>query len=198
MTTTTARVLKAADLTGLQEAETHRLQREQARHDERAEELAAARAEGVVTGLAMARAEGAAAVERLAAAMEQLAEHARAQHTAHVDAASRAVLANAIDLAEWILRHELSSDTRSLLDRLALAAQALLPHPQARVHVSPEDQHLVQAWADKQGIVVEVDAALAQGDARFDSGSGSVEVTVGAALRVAAQALGVDPAQAPS
>jgi flagellar biosynthesis/type III secretory pathway protein FliH len=198
VTATTARVLKAADLTGLQEAEAFRVQREQARQDERAEELAAARAEGVVSGLAMARAEGAAAVERLAAAMEQLAQHARTQHTALVDTTSRAVLANAIDLAEWILRHELSSDTKSLLERLAMAAHALLPNPQSRILVSAADHHLVQPWADKQGIAVEVDSSLAQGDARFDSGSGSVDVTVGAALRVAAQALGVDPAQAPS
>jgi len=193
----TARVLKAAELTGLQEAEAFRRRVEQARHDERAEELAAARAEGVVHGLAMARAEGAAAVERLATAMEQLAQQSRAQHTAHVDAASRAVLANAIDLAEWILRHELSAGTKSLLDRLAMAAHALLPHPQSRILVSHEDHHVVQPWAEKQGIAVEVDSTLAQGDARFDSGSGSVEVTVGAALRVAAQALGVDPVQAP-
>ena len=198
MTTATARVLKAAELTQLQEAEAVRVRTEQVRHDERAEELAAARAEGVVHGLAMARAEGAEAVTRIAAALEALAQQSRQQHAAHVDEASRAVLANAIDIAEWILRHELSHDTRSVLDRLALAAHALLPHPDSVVVVSPEDQHLVQPWADKQGIALEVDAELCQGDARFESGSGSVDVSVGAALRVAAQALGVDPAQAPS
>jgi hypothetical protein len=40
-----------------------------------------------------------------------------------------------------------------------------------------------------------VDAALAPGDARYDNGTGTVEVTVAAALRIAAEALGIDPAR---
>lgn len=197
MTATTFRVLRAADVTGLQQEAATRASREQAQHDERAEELRAARAEGVVAGLAMARQEGADAVPRLAAALEELARTSRAQHERCVDETSRAILANAIDLAEWVLRHELSSSSTSLLDRLAHAATMLLPGPSVRVSVHPDDLHLVAPWAAQQGAALEGDATLERGDARFDNGNGTVDVSVGAALRVAAQALGVDPAQGP-
>ena len=72
---------------------------------------------------------------------------------------------------------------------------ALLPSPRARCVVSSYDESAVRAWSGARDLDVVVDPALAPGDAHFDNGTGSVEVTVAAALRIAAEALGVDPAR---
>lgn len=162
---------------------------------ERQDAIAAAYAAGLDDGRAQAEAASAAAGPRIAQALEQLAQAARAQQSAAVDESSRAVLASAIDLAEWILRHELSASSRSVLLRLGEAATALLPAPNPRAIVSSHDEVAVRAWAEGRGVDVVVDPHLAAGDAYFDNGTGSVEVTVSAALRIAAEALGVDPAR---
>ncbi|MGB8650630.1 MAG: FliH/SctL family protein, partial [Mycobacteriales bacterium] len=132
---------------------------------------------------------------RIAAALEALALTAAAQQAAAVDVSSRAVLASAIDIAEWVLRHELAADSRSVLARLGDAAQALLPSPTARAIVSVHDEDAVRRWADGRGIEVVADPHLPAGDAHFENGTGSVDVTVAAALRIAAESLGVDPAR---
>ncbi len=187
--------LKAQDVTavraGAQRASATVLAAEQERQDA----IAAAYAAGLDDGRAAAHAEGAAAAPRIAAALEQLAAAATVQQRDAVDASSRAVLATAIDIAEWILRHELANSSRSVLTRLGEAATALLPGPRARAVVSSHDEAAVRAWADGRDLDVVVDPHLAAGDARFDNGTGSVEVTVAAALRIAAEALGVDPAR---
>ena len=162
---------------------------------ERQDAIAAAYAAGLDDGRDQAHAAGAAATPRLAAALEQLLLVARETHSEAVDRTSRAVLASAVDIAEWILRHELPTDTRSILSRLSEAAAALLPSPRARVVVSPTDAEQVQAWARTRDLEVVVDPALPAGDALFHSGDGTVEVTVAAALRIAAEALGIDPAR---
>lgn len=162
---------------------------------ERQDLIAAAYAAGMDAGREAALAASAAAGPRIAEALEQLAVAAHQQQVEAVDTTSRAVLASAIDIAEWILRHELPADSRSLLARLGEAAGALLPSPTARVAVGPADEPAVREWATLRDVEVVVDHALAPGDARYDNGTGSVEVTVAAALRIAAEALGIDPAR---
>lgn len=162
---------------------------------DRQDAIAAAYAAGLDAGRASALAESAAAAPRIAEALEQLAQASRLHQTEAVDTTSRAVLASAIDIAEWILRHELPNDSRSLIARLGEAASALLPAPTARVVVGPADEPAVREWAQLRGVDLVVDPALAPGDARYDNGTGTVEVTVAAALRIAAEALGVDPAR---
>lgn len=189
--------LKAGEVRGVRDQAAARLTAALAEEQQRQDAVAAAYAAGLDDGRAAAVAEGADAGPRIAAALEQLARTAAAQQSAAVDAASRAVLATAMDIAEWVLRHELAADTRSLLSRLSEAASALLPSATARATVSPADEPAVRAWAASRDLEVVVDPALAPGDARFDNGTGSVEVTVAAALRIAAEALGVDPARGP-
>lgn len=162
---------------------------------ERQDAIAAAYAAGMDAGRDAALAASAAAGPRIAEALEQLADASRHHQIDAVDTTSRAVLASAIDIAEWILRHELPNDSRSLLARLGEAAHALLPSPTARVVISPSDEPAVREWAALRDVQLVVDPALAPGDARYDNGTGSVEVTVGAALRIAAEALGIDPAR---
>jgi flagellar assembly protein FliH len=162
---------------------------------ERQDAIAAAYAAGMDAGRDAALAASAAAGPRIAEALEQLAASARQHQVEAVDTTSRAVLASAIDIAEWILRHELPTDSRSLLARLGEAASALLPSPTARVVVGPADEPAVREWASMRDVELVVDPALAPGDARYDNGTGSVEVTVAAALRIAAEALGIDPAR---
>jgi hypothetical protein len=53
----------------------------------------------------------------------------------------------------------------------------------------------VRGWAARHDVDVVVDASLEPGDATYDNGAGSAEVTVAAALRIAAEALGVDPSR---
>ena len=162
---------------------------------ERQDAIAAAFAAGMDAGRDADLAASAAAAPRIADALEQLALAARQHQVDAVDTTSRAVLASAIDIAEWILRHELPADSRSLLARLGEAATALLPSSTTRVVVGPADEPAVREWAVLRDVELVVDPALAPGDARYDNGTGSVEVTVGAALRIAAEALGIDPAR---
>ena len=197
MTDSALRVLKAGDVTHARQAAAVRATEELAAETARQDALAAAYAAGFDDGRARALAEGAAADQRIAAALEELARHGADQRAAAVDASSRAVLATAMDIAEWVLRHELGAGSRSLLARLDEALHALLPAPTLRATVAPADEDAVRRWAQAHGVELQVDPDLAPGDARFDNGTGSVEVTVAAALRIAAEALGVDPARGP-
>jgi flagellar biosynthesis/type III secretory pathway protein FliH len=157
---------------------------------------AASFSDGYQAGRAAALAEGTGADLRAAAALDALAAAAVRAHAEEVSGTSRAVLAAALDVAEWVLRHELPADSRSLLTRLGEAAGSLLPSPSARVSVSPHDEAAVRPWAARRrGVEVVVDPSLAPGDAAFDTDAGSVEVSVAAALRIAAETLGVDPAR---
>ena len=195
--TTTMRVLKADQVTSRQEETSVQAALEQIRKDERDAELAAARAEGVVQGLAMARQEGAAAAPRIGAALEELVRLAHEEHRAAVEETSRAMLAGAVDIAEWVLRHELSQSGTSVIARLGQAVNALLPAPSTRVRVSPADAEQVHPWARAHGVEVEVDPTVAMGDAYLDNGVGAVDVSVAAALRIVAHTLGIDPAAWP-
>lgn len=162
----------------------------------RQDALASAFAAGFDAGRAAALDEGAGATLRAAAALETLATQAARLHAEEVDVSSRAVLASALDLAEWVLRHELPGSSRSLLTRLGEASQALLPSPTTRIAVARSDAQAVRGWAaGRAGVEVVVDEALAPGDASFDTEAGSVDVSVAAALRIAAETLGVDPAR---
>lgn len=191
------RVLKAGAVLSVKQESAARRAAELAAEEERQAAVAQAYASGFDDGRAAAVREGAEAAPRGAAALERLLHVAAQQRADLVDASSRAVLAAAVDIAEWILRHELSADSRSLVERLTAGAQALMPSTTARVLVSPADEAAVRAWAGRHDVDVVVDPSLAAGDAHFDNGAGRVEVTVSAALRIAAEALGVDPAGGP-
>jgi flagellar biosynthesis/type III secretory pathway protein FliH len=198
MTDTASRFLKAGSVQGVRDDAVARTAAALLDEKQRQDAVAGAYARGLDEGRATALAAGADAGPRIAAALEQLAGTAAQQQTEAVNVTSRAVLASAIDIAEWVLRHELSRDSRSVLARLAEAATALLPSAQAIATVSPADLAAAQEWATNRDIQVLVDAHLAPGDARFDNGTGSVDVTVSAALRIAAEAMGVDPARGPA
>lgn len=166
------------------------------------EALGQAWSDGVAEGREQARAElagaAAAAAERGAAALDRLATISSQQQAAAVSDASRAVLAAALDIAEWVLREELSRDSKALLHRLEDAAGRLLPATGLEVAVSPADTEMVRTWAARRnGTTVHTDADLAPGDARMRTEAGQADVTVAAALRVACELLGVDPARAP-
>jgi flagellar biosynthesis/type III secretory pathway protein FliH len=189
------RVLKAAAVHGVHQRAHDRVVAELAEEQERQGVVAAAYASGYDDGRAAALQEGAGAAPRAAAALEHLAAVATQTRLTTVDATSRAVLAAAIDIAQWVLRHELAQDSRSLLQRLEEAAHALLPSSRSTVTVSPADEEAVRGWAARHDVDVVVDASLEPGDATYDNGAGSAEVTVAAALRIAAEALGVDPSR---
>lgn len=192
-----SRVLKAGQVLSVKHDSASRVAAEIAVEQERQAAVAQAYAAGFDDGRAAAIREGSDAAPRGAVALERLLHVAAQQRTDLVDTSSRAVLAAAVDIAEWILRHELSTDTRSILNRLGAAAHALMPSSTARVAVSPSDETAVRGWAARHDVEVVVDPALTAGDARFDNGAGHVDVTVSAALRIAAEALGVDPARGP-
>jgi len=188
-----ARVLKAGDVVPLARAVDARDQAESNAQREHDEALEASFRAGFAAGRAAAEREGIDAAPRAARALEVLARSATEQHAFAVDANSRAILAAAVDVAEWVLRHELSLPGRSIVERLTLAAQSLIPSAAARVTVSPQDADIIRGWAQRQQVQVIVDESLAPGDARYESGGGSVDVTMAAALRIAAEALGTDP-----
>lgn len=189
------RVMKAAAVHGVHQLAHQRVASELAAEQERQGVVAEAYAKGYDEGKAEAIRDGAGAAPRAAAALEHLVAIATQTRLATVDATSRAVLAAAMDIAQWVLRHELAQDTRSLLQRLDIAANALLPDSRSKVIVSTHDEEAVRGWASHHDVDVAVDSSLQAGDARFDNGAGTAEVTVAAALRIAAEALGVDPAR---
>lgn len=193
------RVLKAASVAAVREQRV-RADRDTAdREREHQAAVMAAYARGVEEGIARAERDGAGGDLRGAEALERLCDAVDAAHLTETARTSRAVLAASLDIAEWILRHELPHDTRSVLARLDEAARALLPSVDVRVRVAPSDEAAVRCWAaDRRGVQVVVDPALAPGDAEYDTDAGSVDVSVAAALRIAAEALGVDPARGPA
>lgn len=196
MTDLAWRVVKASRVVAVQEQQVADDVVELERQQERQAAVASAYAAGYDDGLARAERDGVQAAVRGAEALERLVEAAKQQHADVTAGTSRAVLAAAVDIAEWILRHELPQSTRSLLARLEEAALSLLPSTDVRVRVSPSDAPDAQTWADgRRGVEVVVDHGLAPGDAWYDTDAGSVDVSVAAALRIAAEALGVDPAR---
>jgi flagellar biosynthesis/type III secretory pathway protein FliH len=187
--------LKAVDVQAVRTESAERSTAALVAEQQRQDAIAASYAAGLDAGRAEALSRGADVGPRVAAALEDLARTGALQRTQVVDATSRAVIASAVDIAEWVLRHELSHDSRSILSRLSDAAAALLPSSRTRAFLSPADEPAVRPWCEQRDIEVVVDPHLAAGDARFDNGTGSVDVTVAAALRIAAEALGVDPAR---
>jgi len=166
--------------------------------DELARVAEAARAEGYRTGVEETLAAGAAAAERGAAALEALVETVRAQDDRELAATHATVVAVAVEVAEWVLRRELGDGGRSLLARLELGLTALLPSPTTRIAVAPDDHAVVAEWAagrGRLGTTVLADQRLAPGDAVVTTDAGSAEVTVAAALRAAAETLGLSVAQ---
>ncbi len=195
MTVTMTSFLKAVDVRAVRIEAAERTTAAVLAEQQRQDAIAAAYAAGLDAGRAEALSRGADVGPRVAAALEDLARTGALQRTEVVDATSRAVIASAVDIAEWVLRHELSHDSRSILARLSDAAAALLPSTRTRAFLSVADEPTARPWCEQRDIEVVVDPQLAPGDARFDNGTGSVDVTVAAALRIAAEALGVDPAR---
>jgi flagellar biosynthesis/type III secretory pathway protein FliH len=157
--------------------------------------LQAARAQGRAEGVADTLADGSAAVLRAAAALDQLSARVGAQQQEQVQAASETVLGLGLQVAEWVLRRELSEDGgQALLTRLELGLTALLPSPTTRISVSHADRALVAEWAEGRGRVgteVVADHRLEPGDAVVVTDAGRAEITVAAALRTAAETLGL-------
>lgn len=156
--------------------------------------LELARAEGHAAGLAQARAEGEAAVLRAGTALEQLTATVCATQESENRAGTGVLLETALQVAEWVVRRELTEDGTALLGRLEAGLTALLPSPTTRISVSHADHALVSEWAEGRGrigTVVTADQRLAPGDAVVTTDAGRAEVTVAAALRTAAEALGL-------
>ena len=184
------RVLKAADV--VQQA------RAASEHSAQAAALQArldaARMEGYQAGLVAARQdlEGQAlgAGPRIAAALEQLATESARLQGETAASTNDAVLSAALDIAGWILRADPAAASESLLPRLTAAARTLAPGDRTVVRVSPHDLEAVTAWA-RDGVEVVPDSRLSAGEARLDRGEGSAVLTFSAALRRAADTLGI-------
>ena len=191
------RVLRAGEVVTLDSraiGEAEQREREQAQHD-LDRRLAAAREQGRAEGVAATLADGTAAVLRAAEALDRIEARDAAQQEREVAAVSGATVALAVLVAEWVVRRELAEDAgRSLLGRLETGLTALLPSPTTRLSVSHADHALVAEWAERRGRVgttVVADQRLQPGDAVVVTDAGRAEVTVAAALRAAAVALGV-------
>ena len=158
------------------------------------EVAAAARAEGHRAGVQETLAAGQEAALRAAAAMERLAEEVEGRRQHEVLTTAEAVVTAGLEIAEWVLRRELSDEGRSLLARLEAGLTSLLPSPTTRIAVSHADHAVVAEWAERRGRVgttVVADARLAPGDAVVRTDAGAADLTVAAALRAAGDALGL-------
>ncbi len=193
------RVVKAGSVAGLRDAQAQQRTAELSAEAERQEAIAVAYAAGVEEGVRRSVARGADAAPRGAAALEALLEQVARVHAEEVAATGRTLLSAAVDIAQWVLRHEVSESSRSLLARLQESAGALLPSPGTRVLVAAEDAAPVREWAaTRPTTTVVVDAALSPGDASVETDAGSIDVSIAAALRIAREALDLtDPDPAP-
>lgn len=184
------RVLKAADV--VQQAQVASEQTAQAAAAQA--RLDAARAEGYQAGIAAAHqdleGQALAAGPRIAAALEQLAAESVRLQGETVASTNDAVLSAALDIAGWILRSDPAAASASLLPRLTAAARTLAPGDRTVVRVSPHDLEAVTAWA-RDNVEVIPDSRLAAGEARLDRGEGCAVLTFSAALRRAADTLGI-------
>ena len=194
------KVLKNANVVAVpsrvqQQAEAERkAQVEAERLAELRETAAAARAAGYRDGVEETLAAGQDAALRGAAALERLADAVEGQRQAEVDVTAETVVTAALEIAEWVLRRELSDGGRSLLARLEAGMTALLPSPTTRIAVSRDDHAVISEWAEGRGRIgttVLADARLAPGDAVVITDAGSADLTVAAALRAAGEALGL-------
>ena len=140
-----------------------------------------------------------AAQQRAVEAIDRIVAELNGRHAEVVEVHIRAVAAAAIDVAEWVLRHPLPETTRGLVARLSYAAESLIPSAQATVHVSATDAETVAVWAARHPeLTVTVDAHLTTGNATLETENGRADVSVAAALRVAAEMLGIDPTGYPA
>jgi len=195
------RVLRAASVLTVPTSELDQAEERtrRLRAAELAGQLAQARAQGHAEGVAETLAAGTQATLRAGSALETLTAAVCAQQDREVEATGAAALALGLAVAEWVLRRELSADGTALLRRLEEGLTALLPSPTTRISVSHEDHALVTEWAESRGRVgteVVADSRLVAGDAVVVTDAGRAEVTVGAALRTAAEALGLPEQQA--
>lgn len=190
------RVVKAGSVRSVPSSERVRADVEAAavRLAELEEAAQAAWREGHAAGVAETLAAGHDAVLRAADALDTAVENVTGQREREVSATSAAVLSAALEVAEWVLRRELSADGQALLARLEAGLTALLPSPTTRIAVRPDAYDLVTEWTTgrgRVGTVVVADARLAPGDAVVTTDAGCAEVTVAAALRTAGEALGL-------
>ena len=183
-----SRLLKADDVAA-RNAAIQRQATEQAERD-RQDTIEAAYASGFADGRAAAEQDGASAALRGADALEQLVQESRRLVAETVDATDVALLEAVLELTGWVLRAEPSQASRSLLDRLSSAARTLTPGTRTTVRCSSEDSEAVTGWA-RAGVEVVVDPRLAPGEARLDRNDGSAVLTFSAALRRAAETLGL-------
>ncbi len=194
------RVLKNANVVAVPSAVQRAAEAEQKARVE-AERLAelretakAARAAGYRAGVEETLAAGQDAALRGAAALERLADTVEGRQQAEVDATAETVVRAALEIAEWVLRRELTDGGRTLLARLEAGMTALLPSPTTRIAVSRHDHAVIAEWAEGRGRIgttVLADARLAAGDAVVITDAGSADLTVAAALRAAGEALGL-------
>ena len=156
----------------------------------------AGRAEGYRAGVEETLASGQEAGLRGASALERVLAKVDGMREREVHATAEGVVTAALEIAEWVLRRELSDEGRSLLTRLETGLTSLLPSPSTRIAVSHADHAVVAQWAEARGRVgttVVADARLTPGDAVVVTDAGSADLTVAAALKTAADALGLTP-----
>lgn len=166
-------------------------------HHSRDEELQKALAEAYEEGRRFAE-EGAAgrqaaAAERGAAALEKLLHVAEQSRSAALDLGTRTVATAALDIVEWVLRQDASQRTTGLIARLTETATNLLPAGKWTVVSAPAEAEYIRAWAlDRPDVTVVESVAIAPGDAQVQYGDATADVSVSAALRIAAEVLGVE------
>jgi flagellar biosynthesis/type III secretory pathway protein FliH len=185
-----SRLLKA-DAVAARNATAARWAAEQSERERQAD-IDQAYQRGFNDGRQAAEQEGASASLRGAAALVQLVSESERLSAETVDAADTALLGAVLELTTWVLHAEPSQASHSLLARLSAAARTLTPGPHTVVRCSTADVASVTGWA-RAGVEVVEDPRLAPGEARLDRGEGSAVLTYSAALRRAAEHLGLTP-----
>ncbi len=161
-----------------------------------------ARIEGYKAGFASGRADAGDAVGAETTHLRVLAGALDRARVALTDETAQALLALATEIAQHVLRTELTHDPRSMLPavREALDLADGGAHPQLLLNPGDIDfvrRHLGDDLAVEQWRLTE-DARIEPGGCRVVTANGAVDATLAARWRRAAAALGMEGADAPA
>lgn len=164
---------------------------------ERARIVETARAEGYSAGFSTGRADAAHSVAAEVEHLKRLAEALSRARVELIEESAEALLALAVDIAQQVLRAELSTRPESMLAaaREAIDLAGRGAHPLLMLNPGDVDivrRHLGDELTANHWRIVE-DARIEPGGCRAASADGSIDATLSTRWRSVAATLGVDP-----
>jgi flagellar assembly protein FliH len=157
----------------------------------RAEGLEAGREQGAAAARAELPFAEAETLRTAAGALEEAARSVAALRRGYLAENRRLLVELAVAVAERVLARRIEADPDALLGVVERALAELGDAPELRLKLSERDRQAVEAgralelaaFAERHGVAVEADPALAPGDVRILAGRTQVDARIGVVLR---------------